>query len=402
MQVPVRQPIFSDSASSESDESEVEQIPRQTQRGRRKSTGGILSHSAPKERQWERANGINGSRPRLVRSPIPSVTFNVETRKVHETPTSVQPLNTSPRVIESTSSSPNCQSQDSSLRDLFTQVLTANTSTQINYPPPSKFNKATNVNEWIREMDLYLELCNIRDRKKTVYWAYLDDPTRKMLQYYMFNENDDIAVEQLKEKLKELYGRIPKGALDHMKDFSSRKQQPNENVRMYEVELEYLCKQAFPNCLNYESYIIDQFTEGVLNRKLQHELMTKRPDNIVDMIELATQYENAYIKQTKQRDGSTKTPTTPTTTTTSTQQPYQQTQAQTATTTNTNNTPRITSSSQVGNYNNRQQQPSYNAPKPCYQCNSTEHLMRDCPSRARPSNSTAVSVATTSINTNHV
>ena len=84
-------------------------------------------------------------------------------------------------------------------------------------------------------MDLYIELTNIRDRKKIFYWAYLDETTRKMLRSLEFDEDDEIALDQLKRKFSELFGKIRKQPLEHMKEFNNRTQQQNENVRVYGI-----------------------------------------------------------------------------------------------------------------------------------------------------------------------
>ena len=109
-----------------------------------------------------------------------------------------------------------------------------------------------NVNDWIREMDLYIQLSNIRDKKKVFYWAYLDSETQKLLGGVDFDEDDDeIAVDQLKFNLKELFGKIRKQPLEHMKAFHSRTQSFNENVRIYCLDLKRLALKAFPHSINH-------------------------------------------------------------------------------------------------------------------------------------------------------
>ena len=223
-----------------------------------------------------------------------------------------------------------------------------------NFPPPAKFTKGTNVVDWMREMDLYIELTNIRDKKKTVYWAYLDEATRKMLRDVHFDENDDIALDQLKQKLEELFGKIKKTPLEHMKDFTSRVQLASENVRIYVQELQRLAQKAFPNDVNIEASIIDQFVEGVINKKLQHELLTNRPQSLNHLLNVATNFENASMKQNKFREQSTPTnrydskQSPPSNTTFSSIRP-------------TNNRPQTQTAQQyphIGNYYRTNQQPS--------------------------------------------
>ncbi len=84
------------------------------------------------------------------------------------------------------------------------------TESPVSYPAPKKFNKDVNVRDWIREVDLYLELTNVRDKKKTVFWAYLDMETRKMLSDVKFDEDDGVATRQIKAKLIYLFGKRQK------------------------------------------------------------------------------------------------------------------------------------------------------------------------------------------------
>jgi hypothetical protein len=156
---------------------------------------------------------------------------------------------------------------NASLLDIVQQVLSNSQTSPITYPAPPKFNKNMNIDDWIREMDLYIELTNIRDKKKIFYWAYLDETTRKMLRSLEFDEDDEIALDQLKHKLSELFGKIRKQPLEHMKEFNNRTQQPKENVRVYCMELQRLGKKAFPHSLNIEASIIEQFRVGVINDK---------------------------------------------------------------------------------------------------------------------------------------
>jgi predicted DNA binding CopG/RHH family protein len=262
---------------------------------RRKSTGESINKSQRQsrhagERSWERANGVRLSR----KSPEKQVCFQNEQYKVQ----SFSPVSsTNHSLIDN-------NSPETSKEPSKTVIIQA--SAPINYPPPAKFNKSMNVADWIRDMDLYIDICNVKDKKKTIFWAYLEEAIRKMLKNFTFDENDDIAVQELKQKLTELFGRIPLSAHEQMKAFNSCEQDVNENVRVYENRLEGLCRKAFPNCLNYEAYIIDQFTNGVLNKKLQHDLLTSKPLSIADMLDKATNYEVAYKKQSKQREESNK------------------------------------------------------------------------------------------------
>jgi predicted DNA binding CopG/RHH family protein len=352
---------------------------------RRKSIGGAFASAKKGERKWERENGITGKRTRLTRRL--SDTTQELSRSSDESISHVQ------QPLFSPAQSPNKSNNidaNVSLKDLFSQVLQS-TNQPINYPAPPKFNKSMNVADWIRDIDLYIEICNVKDKKKTIFWAYLDEATRKMLNNFTFDDNDDIAVQDLKQKLMELFGRIPLSAHEQMKAFNSCEQDVNENVRVYENRLEGLCRKAFPNCFNYETYIIDQFTNGVLNKKLQHDLLTSKPISITEMLEKATNYEVAYKKQLKQREDANNKSSKPN---------------QTAPLQSSNGTVQKApgNNTLIGNYNNNHTsinaqasrppvfnnatRPSYQATtspnrvsqdvRTCYRCGGTDHLVAKC------------------------
>ena len=175
-----------------------------------------------RERSWSRKPGQRLERNRDTRT-IVGETVNL--------PHHVQPVS----AINTTTSSQQPTTSNASLLDIVQQVLSNSQTSPINYPAPPKFNKNMNIDDWTREMDLYIELTNIRDRKKIFYWAYLDETTRKMLRSLEFDEDDEIALDQLKRKFSELFGKIRKQPLEHMKEFNNRTQQQNENVRVYGI-----------------------------------------------------------------------------------------------------------------------------------------------------------------------
>jgi len=366
---------------------------------RRKSLGARASKDG-REKSWQRQPG-----QRLERSAQPTREVSFTDNEIVTDTASVNGDQSQTRT--SLSAQPNQQHQqqyrpiDLSWFNNVQQAINDN-SQRINFPAPPKFSKGTNVVDWMREMDLYIELINVRDKKKTLYWAYLDEATRKMLRDVHFDENDDIALEQLKQKLEELFGKIKKSPLEHMKDFTSRVQSSNENVRIYAQELQRLAQKAFPNDGNIEASIIDQFVEGVVNKKLQHEFLTNRPESLNQMLKIATNFENAYMRQNKHREP----------TANNNNNSKQSPPSNTSSPKPANNRPQTTQQYPIiGNYNrtNQQQQPplnttyqatnNYNQPqtsqqasratqdvRKCFRCGSQDHVIKFCPVLATPNN----------------
>ena len=59
------------------------------------------------------------------------------------------------------------------------------------------------VNEWIRDMDLYNNLNNVRGNKKNIFWAFMDTATREMIQEETLSDNDDDA-DEIRQRLRKL------------------------------------------------------------------------------------------------------------------------------------------------------------------------------------------------------
>ena len=355
-------------------------------KNRRKSVG-VNSKLSPVElnQTWSRTKGS-----RLTRKH--SVDFEERPTIILNSDTDVEPFevrlqnNQSSSTPASTSTQPPLMTSplipiDRLLVNLVQAAI--NKTTPITYPPPIKFNRNLNVNDWIREMDLYIQLSNIRDKKKVFYWAYLDSETQKLLGGVDFDEDDDeIAVDQLKFNLKELFGKIRKQPLEHMKAFHSRTQSFNENVRIYCLDLKRLALKAFPHSINLEEVIIEQFTIGVINEKLQFHLRTQKPRNVEEMLETSTSFENAHMTMKKNREALSPRPPS---------------SSYSFNTTMTSNNTRPTTSYQarasqplVGQYDvNRQQRPNsfqINTPqkasqdiRKCFKCNAVDHIKADCP-----------------------
>jgi hypothetical protein len=294
------------------------------------------------------------------------------------------------------------------------------TGIPINVPSPAKFNPNIDVNEWILDMENYICLVNASNRKKSVYLAFLTPAVREKVNERSLSADEAIAAEQIKERLINLYAKPGKTTSDYVREFNQRTQSTNENVRMFCADLESICQRAFPDTPNLEQYIIGQFTEGVANRQCKTYLRINVPNTVKEMVEIATKYENAHIKdRASERDTST------------TRGHYQAPQPQTSG--QQQQTPQRQSSSNpiIGNYDKTKaamqnqgqstegrtyslrdrsatQPPDrYDAnanaqriARPCYNCQSTDHVIRDCPTRpaARSNQNNNQQLQPTSIN----
>ena len=285
------------------------------------------------------------------------------------------------------------------LQNALAQRIQINTQLPINFPPPKKFEKHMDVHEFIRDIDVYIELSNITGRKKTVYWTLLSSEVRELLEAEDLIEDDEIAVEQIREKLQSLFGRTGKGNLDFVREFTYRRQQASENVRLYCTELQRLCKRAFPDMQNTDSYVVSRFIEGILNRELKIQLSVHKPKTVKAMLEIATKYEEAYLEFRNPRTSSTPNnqqhPTNPTTSA-----PTNDQNQSLPTQRSSSSQPRMGQQDQsrfslqpqdgTKAYNLRDRSLTrppdrYNSgnqqPRPCWQFGATDHVIRNCPVR---------------------
>ena len=138
-------------------------------------------------------------------------------------------------------------------------------------------------------------------------------------------------------------------------EFCSRKQREGENVRVYGLALESLSRRAFPDSLNLERYIIEQFINGMKNKQMQLQFLQNRPNSVKKLIELASKMEEAYERQDDE---------------------VRRSRNQSESRNPVNNTQ---------SYESRYRQNSLNRPtdRKCYWCNSMGHEIRDCEARQK-------------------
>ena len=79
-------------------------------------------------------------------------------------------------------------------RHAQTKTIMISTNSSVSYPPPENFTRETNVHDCIIEVEFYIELTGVTDKKYTIFWAYLDAETRKMLSSIMFDSNGNLLI----------------------------------------------------------------------------------------------------------------------------------------------------------------------------------------------------------------
>ena len=300
----------------------------------------------------------------------------------------------------------------SMIKDIISQGIPS----PMNCPAPPKFRPDLNIHEWINDINNYIVINNWDGKKKSVYWMFMDTTTRAIINEDSLDDNEDRAVEQIRERLIEIYGSQERSSMEKIKEFMSRRQKGDENVRMYSADLEILGRRAFPRITmqEQEQYVISQFIDGILNNQLKIHLTVNRPQTIKAMVDTAAKYENAFFKtrdaatkalnQNNQRNSHSNHQAPPT------QTPHFDNQNQGIPQTRT-----ISTNPMIGNYDNNRiqqqqqaqannnlntsryglrdrnsestQRPNYydanknKDPRLCWHCNAADHSIRNCPTR---------------------
>ena len=70
---------------------------------------------------------------------------------------------------------------------------------------------------------------------REILWAHLDDKCTRIMEGISLTENKDTAFEQLKARLKKVFGEGQPQPLDRINKFTERDQRPDEGARMYAV-----------------------------------------------------------------------------------------------------------------------------------------------------------------------
>ena len=61
-----------------------------------------------------------------------------------------------------------------------------------------------------------------------------------------------------------------------------------------------LCRKAFPEVLNIEKYIIDQYIKRLANRELRTHLSINTPSTVNAMLETAIKYKYVFFKNRRE------------------------------------------------------------------------------------------------------
>ncbi|CAF1040184.1 unnamed protein product, partial [Brachionus calyciflorus] len=132
--------------------------------------------------------------------------------------------------------------------------------------PPEKFDpKKTDVRQWVKDFDMFIESKNIGSRKINIVLAHLDHETRRIIENNQFSLHEETAYKELKTLLIQWYGKKATSNLELKQQFTERVQNQYENVHLYASQLKVLTKQSHPEFLQYQKddLIKEQFIRGL-------------------------------------------------------------------------------------------------------------------------------------------
>ena len=173
-------------------------------------------------------------------------------------------------------------------------------------PAPQLYARRMDINEWLAKMEIFMRTNQIRHNRREILWAHLDDKCAKIMEGINLSEDEDTAFEQLKTKLREVFGEGQPQPLDRINKFTERDQRPEEGARMYAVILSNLAAKAFGKDNKYLDQLIkERFVKGLVSREIRMKLIADPPLNSSHMVETAAELEDALRREQSRAQTST-------------------------------------------------------------------------------------------------
>jgi hypothetical protein len=93
-------------------------------------------------------------------------------------------------------------------------------------PPPEKFDpRKTDVKQWIKDLDMFIQANNIRTRRINIALPHLDHETRKMVESTQLGFDEDTEYHGFKKMLMRLYEKKQTPSSELRRQFAERIQQ---------------------------------------------------------------------------------------------------------------------------------------------------------------------------------
>ena len=100
------------------------------------------------------------------------------------------------------------------------------------------------MDDWIKGVETFMKVSNITSIQRETMWSYIDVDTIEILKKNSFSDHPTLGYEQLKEKMRELFGKEEEHTIDKINRFQNRVQSPGENIKLYALDIEHLAREA--------------------------------------------------------------------------------------------------------------------------------------------------------------
>ena len=163
---------------------------------------------------------------------------------------------------------------------------------------------AEKLTKWMAEVDnIFLE---VKQDERQTLWAAAQLLTGSALDYYRDVAPSLDSWEHLKTLMIQRYHYLDDSdsAKQKLQQFVQR---PSEPIPVYVERLQSLAKQAFGHKLsetNVVETLVRTFIDGILNRKLQEKIATRRPKTLIDAYQIAMDQKKLMTELSLYRDHS--------------------------------------------------------------------------------------------------
>ena len=162
-------------------------------------------------------------------------------------------------------------------------------------PPPAKFNRTKDVDQWIKTFEFYIHTNGIANKVQTLL-ASLDEDTFQSLTSIKGINFQDSCYEALRTAMTVLYSKPQPSIHNIHKLFKDRSQQPDENLALYYLTLTNLAETAFPNASpeHMRSIVTERFIDGLADKRVKLHLLTNGCPMTEDVLTTAIRIQKAF------------------------------------------------------------------------------------------------------------
>lgn len=163
-------------------------------------------------------------------------------------------------------------------------------------PPPAKFNRHKDVDQWIKTFEFYVQTNGIVNKVQTLLASLDDDTFQSITSIKGINFHDSSCYESLKTALSVLYSKPQPSVQNLHKQFKERNQRPDETLALYFLTLTNFGELAYPDASSehLRSIVTERFIDGLADPRVKLHLLTTGFPMTEDVLSAATRIQRAY------------------------------------------------------------------------------------------------------------